>query len=193
MRAIRFAGMELIWNILVSLVSGSVGSVFFAQAAGRRSEIARTRYIAASTLRGTLRVYQQELDYQYKRRPGGGYPPEFAAWTGQERLAEEILRALPDLSRRTARRVRAELPPLFGSITLDFVGGRMYVPETSRDPQGEQARHELALRQVTAEPDRYSDGLLPRLLSDQNRPAEHAQAYDGAQAALCRMVDAVKP
>ena len=186
--------MNWIWYVLVPLASGSAGGVLCAPAIGRRSEIARTRYITASALRGVLRTYRHELDYQYARmRSEGHYPAEFAALPGQERLAGEVLRALPDLSRHTARKVRSELAPLFGTITLDYVEGSMYVPEASRSPQGDQDRHAVALRRVTMEPDRYSDGLLPKLLSHQNRPPEHAQAYTEARAALDRMIDAVKP
>ncbi len=187
--------MDWIVNVLVSLVSGSVGSVVFAQAAARRSAIATTRYNAATTLRGVLQAYRHELDYQKSRvlSENRGYPPEFADPAGQERFAETVLRALPDLPKRRGRKLRAELLALVGSITMGFTEGRMYVPEASRIEAGEQARLEIALRRVTREPERYADGLLRRLLSEQNHHEAFDQAYGDALAALDRMAALVKP
>lgn len=186
--------MNWIWNVLLSLVSGSVGSVLFAQTAGRRAEMAKTRYTTTTALRGVLRTYRQELDYQYARvrSEQHGFPPEFAALPGQEKMAEDVLRALPDLTRRTRRKLREDLVTLAGTTTVDFAENRMYVPAPTRNEQGEQARLELALHRVNVEPDRYAEGILARLLSDQNRP-EHQQHYEAAQVILDRMATLAKP
>ncbi|MFE6946117.1 hypothetical protein [Streptomyces chartreusis] len=187
--------MDWIANALLALVAGSVGSVLLVPHTQRRGEAAKARYAAGRQLYGVLCTYRQELEYQYDRchSEQHGYPPEFAALEGQEELAEEVLRALPDLRKRTARQTREDLELLVGPTMLAFAERRMYVLADVRVGATEQGRLEVLLRRVTREPERYCEGHLQRLLAEQNNFHEHNEHYEQARAVLDRMADRVAP
>ncbi|MFF0012915.1 hypothetical protein [Streptomyces sp. NPDC005374] len=187
--------MNWIVNALLALVAGSVGSVVFVPATQRLGEVAKARYAAERQLHGILRSYRQELEYQYDRclAEQHGYPLEFAALDGQEALAETALHGLTDLAKRNARKMREDLLLLVGPTMLAFAERRMYVAADVRVGETEEARLELLLRRVTREPDRFCEGHLQRLLSEQNNPDEHTEHYQQALAILDRMAYRVAP
>ncbi|MFJ4633037.1 hypothetical protein [Streptomyces sp. NPDC088847] len=185
--------MNWILNVLLSLVAGSVGSVLFTPAAQRLGEVAKTRYTNERHLHGVLRCYRQELEYQYdrSRTEQHGFPPEFASVDDQENLSEDVLRSLPDLKKRLAKATREDLQKLVGPTMLAFTERRIHVPAESRNTVAEQSRLEILERRISREPRMYSEGLLQKLLSDQNNPHEHAIHYENALAILDRMADRV--
>jgi hypothetical protein len=181
--------MNWIGNALLALVAGSVGSVVFVPLSQRLGEQAKLRHAAERRLYGVVQSYRQQLQYHYdrSRTEQHGYPPEFAALDGQESLAEEVLRNLPDLSRWKAKRLREDLFSLIGPTMLEFAESRMYVPPTVRNSDTEQDRLEIYLRRVNMEPGRYSEGHLQRLLSERNNPVEHEQEYQTTLSILEQM------
>ncbi|MFF3141585.1 hypothetical protein ACFVRU_07580 [Streptomyces sp. NPDC057927] len=187
--------MNWISNALLALVAGSVGSVLFVPATQRLGEAAKARYAAERQVHAVLSSYRQELQYQYDRSitEQHGYPPEFAALEGQETLAENVLRTLPALGKRKRIRMRNDLQLLTGPTMLAFAEQRMYVPASIRAAATEQARLDLLLRRVTREPERFCEGHLQRLLSEQNNLPEHSEYYQLTLAILDRMADRVTP
>ncbi|MFJ3229222.1 hypothetical protein ACIPJS_38555 [Streptomyces sp. NPDC086783] len=187
--------MNWIGNALLALVAGSVGSLLSVPTSQRLGEAAKARFATRQRLHGTLSAYRQELEYQHDRSvtEQHGYPPEFAELEGQETLAEEVLRGLPDLSKRMRKQLRHDLQLLVGPTMLAFAESRMWVPEAVRANETERGRLELLLRRVNREPDRYSEGHLQRLLSEQNRLPEHDDHYQKALEALDRMACRVMP
>ncbi|MFF3322311.1 hypothetical protein [Streptomyces sp. NPDC002889] len=97
------------------------------------------------------------------------------------------------MAKRNARQMREDLLLLVGPTMLAFAERRMYVSADVRVGETEQARLELMLRRVTREPDRFCEGHLQRLLSEQNNPDEHAEHYRQTLAILDRMADSVAP
>ncbi|WP_392958111.1 hypothetical protein [Streptomyces sp. LN245] len=69
----------------------------------------------------------------------------------------------------------------------------MYVPGAVRANETERGRLEILLRRVDREADRYSEGQLQKLLSEQNNLPEHNEYYQSAVSVLDRMVGRVAP
>lgn len=79
----------------------------------------------------------------------------------------QLLRELPMLRPRIARRIEPRLEPLFGALVLTLARQRAFVDEGQLDHNAERQRHALTmLRIVHGEPD--EDGALRELLRDQN-------------------------
>ncbi|MFJ8614132.1 hypothetical protein ACIRH0_44245 [Streptomyces sp. NPDC093675] len=187
--------MNWIGNALLALVAGSVGSVVFVPISQRLGEKAKARHAAERSLHGVLRSYRQQLQYHYERSrtEQHGYPPEFAALDGQETLVEAVLRDLQDLGKRKEKLLRGDLERLVGPTMLAFAEGRVHVPPGARAAAMEENRLELSLRRVILEPERYCEGHLQRLLSEQNNPHEHDVHYKDALLILDRMAARVAP
>lgn len=187
--------MNWILSTLLALVAGSVGSVGLTPLSARLGEAAKLRHAAERRLHGLLCAYRQELEYQYDRShtEQHGYPLEFAAVEGQEKLAEDVLRNLPDLRKRKAKNLREDLQKLVGPTMLTFASGRMYVPESIRQNSTEQGRLEILHRRINREPERYCEGYLQRLISEQNNHHEHRNYYEQSIAILDGMVKRVAP
>jgi hypothetical protein len=187
--------MNWILSTLLALVAGSVGSVGLTPVSARLGEAAKLRHAAERRLHGLLCAYRQELEYQYDRShtEQHGYPLEFASVESQEKLAEDVLRNLPDLRRRKAKNLREDLQKLVGPTMLAFSEGRMYVPESIRQNPTEQGRIELLLRRITREPERYCEGHLQRLLSEQNNHQNHRNNYQQTIVILDGMAKRVEP
>ncbi|MFJ4633864.1 hypothetical protein [Streptomyces sp. NPDC088847] len=95
--------MNWTFNVLLSLVAGSVDSVVFTPLSQRLGEVAKARYTTQRHLHGVLCAYRQELEYQYdrSRTEQHGYPPEFASVEGQEKLSDSAVKF--DAQRKRSR------------------------------------------------------------------------------------------
>jgi hypothetical protein len=187
--------MNWILSTLLALVAGSVGSVGLTPVSARLGEAAKLRHAAERRLHGLLCAYHQELEYQHDRShtEQHGYPLEYASVAGQEKFAEDVLRYLPDLRKRKAKNLRADLQKLVGPTMLRFASGRMYVPEGIRQNSTEEGRLELLHRRFNRESARYCEGHLQRLISEQNNHEEHHNHYQESISILDEMAERVAP
>ncbi|MDQ1033585.1 hypothetical protein QFZ75_000001 [Streptomyces sp. V3I8] len=187
--------MNWILSTLLALVAGSVGSVGLTPVSARPRRrqpncvmllndvcthcCAHTGKSWNTSTTGPTLSNTDTLAIRIRRKP--------------RKASRGVLRNLPDLRKHKAKNLREDLQKLVGPTMLTFSEGRMYVPENIRQNATEQGRLELMLHRITREPERYCEGHLQRLLSEQNNHHEHQSNYQQARAILDEMSKRVAP
>lgn len=183
--------MELIGPVIGAvsgLFGGAVGGVLTAGSIARASQRSREQLDAERRVLAVVRTYRANLQWDAALLHRlDHYPESYASIGGQEHLAVQLLRELPLLTPRVARRIEPRLEPLFGVLVLTLARQRAFVDEAQLDLDAESRRRTLTmLRIVRGDPD--EDGALRELLRDQNdRPR-----MERGHARVIEILDAIR-
>jgi len=173
--------MELVGPVIGAvsgLFGGAVGGILTAGSIARASERSRDQVGAERRVLELVRGYRAKLQWDAAQLPKiDRYPDSYGSISGQERLAVQLIRELPVLRPRIAKRIEPHLQPLFGTLVLALARQRAFVDDAEFDRDAESMRQSMTmLRIVAGDPD--EDGALQELLGDQNNRlrTEHGHA-----------------
>ena len=140
-----------------------------------------------------VRGYRAKLQWDAAQLPRiDRYPDAYGSISGQERLAMQLVRELPILRPRIARRIEPHLQPLFGTLVLTLARQRAFVDDAEFHPDAELYRQwATASRILARDPD--ADGALQELLSDQNDRVHTEQGHAKVIGILDAIRDVVVP
>ncbi|MGH3223511.1 MAG: hypothetical protein ACRDPY_33300 [Streptosporangiaceae bacterium] len=125
-------------GILTGGASGYLASVYSAGPVARRQASANRRIAAEQTITNVVTDYLGRIR-AFELNPQFIYPKDYAAISGRERLAEDVLAQLPALKRDTSRGIRGHMAELVGSKTMDVIRLRLGVPADARPDETKQA------------------------------------------------------